>query len=84
MAGSQADGDVGWRRMSKNPLLGLAMLDLFLLPEGSTVALSASDRRPTVTRVVMAMHRALLDAPIYTTPFDPQGTFPEFGELDDA
>ena len=29
-------------------------------------------------RVVLALHRMWPDAPIYTTFYDPEGTFPEF------
>ena len=65
------------------------------LVEGHDVVSSASERRPSVAivhdyltqrggaeRVVLAMHRAFPDAPIYTTLFHPKGTFPEFGGLD--
>ena len=36
-------------------------------------------QRGGAERVVLAMHAAFPDAPIYTTLFDPEGTFPEFG-----
>lgn len=39
-------------------------------------------QRGGAERVVLAMHRAFPDAPIYTTLYDPEGTFPEFGEAD--
>lgn len=39
-------------------------------------------QRGGAERVVLAMHRAFPDAPIYTTLYDPQGTFPEFAEAD--
>lgn len=39
-------------------------------------------QRGGAERVVLAMARAFPDAPIYTTFFDPESTFPEFGELD--
>ena len=35
-------------------------------------------QRGGAERVVLAMHRAFPDAPIYTTLYDPEGTFPEF------
>lgn len=39
-------------------------------------------QRGGAERVVLALARAFPDAPIYTTLFDPAGTFPEFAELD--
>ena len=33
-------------------------------------------------RVVMAMHNVFPDAPIYTSVYDPEGTFPEFRAMD--
>lgn len=58
-----------------------------LLPDGT----GSSSRPPTVAiahdyltqrggaeRVVLALHRAFRDAPIYTTLYDPEGTYPEF------
>lgn len=39
-------------------------------------------QRGGAERVVLAMHRAFPDAPIYTTLYDPDGTFPEFAEAD--
>lgn len=39
-------------------------------------------QRGGAERVVLAMHRAFPDAPIYTTLYDPQGTFPEFADAD--
>ncbi len=39
-------------------------------------------QRGGAERVVLAMHRAFPDAPIATTLFDPDGTYPEFGDLD--
>jgi glycosyltransferase involved in cell wall biosynthesis len=35
-------------------------------------------QRGGAERVVLAMHRAFPDAPIHTTLYDPQGTYPEF------
>lgn len=35
-------------------------------------------QRGGAERVVLAMHRAFPEAPIYTTLYDPEGTFPEF------
>ena len=35
-------------------------------------------QRGGAERVVLAMHRAFPDAPIYTTLYDPDGTYPEF------
>lgn len=35
-------------------------------------------QRGGAERVVLAMHRAFPDAPIYTTLYDPEGTYPEF------
>ncbi|WP_310793828.1 glycosyltransferase, partial [Kocuria rhizophila] len=37
-------------------------------------------QRGGAERVVLAMHRAFPDAPIYTTLYDPDGTYPEFRE----
>lgn len=37
-------------------------------------------QRGGAERVVLALSRAFPDAPIYTTLYDPQGTFPEFAE----
>nr|WP_300339547.1 glycosyltransferase [Actinomyces sp.] len=39
-------------------------------------------QRGGAERVVLAMHRAFPDAPIYTTLYDQQGTFPEFQDAD--
>jgi glycosyltransferase involved in cell wall biosynthesis len=39
-------------------------------------------QRGGAERVVLAMHRAFPDAPIYTSLYHPDGTFPEFSELD--
>ncbi|MGW5242040.1 glycosyltransferase [Monashia sp. NPDC004114] len=37
-------------------------------------------QRGGAERVVLAMHRAFPDAPIHTTLFDPEGTYPEFSD----
>ena len=37
-------------------------------------------QRGGAERVVLAMARAFPDAPIYTTLYDPQQTFPEFAD----
>jgi glycosyltransferase involved in cell wall biosynthesis len=39
-------------------------------------------QRGGAERVVLAMSRAFPDAPIYTSLYDPDGTFPEFRDLD--
>ena len=39
-------------------------------------------QRGGAERVVLAMHRAFPDAPIYTTLYDPEGTFPDFSGAD--
>jgi glycosyltransferase involved in cell wall biosynthesis len=39
-------------------------------------------QRGGAERVVLALARAFPDAPIYTTLYDPAGTFPEFAKLD--
>ncbi|WP_172191656.1 glycosyltransferase [Actinomyces faecalis] len=39
-------------------------------------------QRGGAERVVLAMHRAFPDAPIYTTLYDPEGTFPDFANAD--
>lgn len=39
-------------------------------------------QRGGAERVVLAMHRAFPDAPIYTTLYDPDETFPEYADLD--
>ena len=39
-------------------------------------------QRGGAERVVLAMHRAFPDAPIYTTLYDPDGTYPEFADAD--
>ncbi|MDU0347531.1 glycosyltransferase [Actinomyces sp. MRS3W] len=39
-------------------------------------------QRGGAERVVLAMHRAFPDAPIYTTLYEPAGTFPEFADAD--
>jgi len=39
-------------------------------------------QRGGAERVVLAMARAFPDAPIYTSLYDPAGTYPEFGALD--
>ena len=39
-------------------------------------------QRGGAERVVLAMARAFPEAPIYTTLYDPRGTFPEFADLD--
>lgn len=39
-------------------------------------------QRGGAERVVLAMHRAFPEAPIHTTLYDPQGTFPEFASAD--
>lgn len=39
-------------------------------------------QRGGAEKVVLAMARAFPDAPIYTTLYDPAGTFPEFADLD--
>lgn len=39
-------------------------------------------QRGGAERVVLAMHRAFPQAPIYTTLYDPSGTYPEFGDAD--
>lgn len=39
-------------------------------------------QRGGAERVVLAMHRAFPDAPIYTTLYDPDETFPEYAALD--
>lgn len=39
-------------------------------------------QRGGAERVVLAIHRAFPDAPIYTTLYDPQGTFPDFADAD--
>lgn len=39
-------------------------------------------QRGGAERVVLAMHRAFPDAPIYTTLYDPKGTFPDFADAD--
>jgi len=38
-------------------------------------------QRGGAERVVLALHRTFPTAPIHTSLFDPEGTFPEFGEL---
>lgn len=39
-------------------------------------------QRGGAERVVLAMHRAFPDAPIHTTLYDPDETFPEYADLD--
>ena len=39
-------------------------------------------QRGGAERVVLALTRAFPDAPVYTSLYDPAGTFPEFGEVD--
>lgn len=39
-------------------------------------------QRGGAEKVVLSMSRAFPDAPIYTTLFDPENTFPEFADLD--
>jgi glycosyltransferase involved in cell wall biosynthesis len=39
-------------------------------------------QRGGAERVVLAMHRAFPDAPLYTSLYDPDGTYPEFAALD--
>ena len=39
-------------------------------------------QRGGAERVALVMAEAFADAPMYTTLYDPGGTFPEFGELD--
>lgn len=50
-------------------------------PHGEPTVAIAHDyltQRGGAERVVLAMHRAFPDAPIYTTLYDPEGTYPEF------
>lgn len=39
-------------------------------------------QRGGAERVVLSLHRLFPDAPIYATVYDPEGTYPEFAELD--
>ncbi len=39
-------------------------------------------QRGGAERVVLALHRAFPDAPIYTTLYEPAGTYPEFADAD--
>ena len=39
-------------------------------------------QRGGAERVVLSMTRAFPDAPVYTSLYDPEGTFPEFAEVD--
>ncbi|MBF1673769.1 MAG: glycosyltransferase [Rothia mucilaginosa] len=53
----------------------------FVKPEATEEIAIAHDyltQRGGAERVVLAMHRAFPDAPIYTTLYNPEGTFPEF------
>ena len=48
--------------------------------EGIAIAHDYLTQRGGAERVVLAMHRAFPEATIYTTLYDPEGTFPEFKE----
>ncbi|MBT2518481.1 glycosyltransferase [Streptomyces sp. ISL-90] len=55
------------------------------MPESRTRVAIAHDyltQRGGAEKVVLAMARAFPDAPIYTTLYEPSGTFPEFASLD--
>lgn len=54
------------------------------LPDGRTVAVAHDyvTQRGGAERVVLAMARAFPGAPVYTTLYDPGGTYPEFADLD--
>jgi glycosyltransferase involved in cell wall biosynthesis len=39
-------------------------------------------QRGGAERVVLAMHHGFPDAPVYTSLFDPEGTYPEFADVD--
>jgi glycosyltransferase involved in cell wall biosynthesis len=53
-------------------------------PSGATIALAHDyvTQRGGAERVALAMSRAFRDAPMYTTLYDPAGTFPEFAGVD--
>jgi glycosyltransferase involved in cell wall biosynthesis len=49
--------------------------------ESVAIAHDYLTQRGGAERVVLALHRAFPTAPIYTSLFDPEGTFPEFGKI---
>ncbi|PKW27088.1 glycosyltransferase [Phycicoccus duodecadis] len=57
---------------------------MYRTPDGRTVAIAHDylTQRGGAERVVLALARAFPGAPVHTTLFDPEGTYPEFGDLD--